>query len=914
MDKLFALVVSGAVSGAVYSLLAVGLVLTYSTSRIFNFAQGAIAFAATLLFYELTQGFGWPVVPALVLSIALISALGVLVNEVVFRRLVDAQDATRIVATVGLSIAIPAIALLAVEVAVDTFHVDIPRGDNIVFPPGLGPAPKHIWNIGAVTIDSNQAIAPAVAVVAAGGLWLLVTGTRVGLRMRAAVDRRSLAEYRGIDSLAVSRLAYALSFGIAGLAGIAGAPFFSLTPSSYTAMMVVASAAAVFARLRSLPMALLGGLLLGLAQSLFSGYVHVLEDIPGVASAVPYVLLFGCLLFLARDRTRAAGQVAEVVPADPLAVLPWWRRALPWAVTTVAVLVALYVVSEYQLGLLTRGLALAVIFLSFTVVTGIGGMVSLAQASFALFASVLAGKLVDSGMPLFPAAGVAIAATALVGALFALPSLRLGGLALALSTLALALIGDQVLFAYQPFTNGSYGWTVPRPTIGPFDLGPDRPMAILLLIVVLLLVAAIGNLRRSPSGRAMLAVRSSEAAASSVGLSMARSKLRVFTISAAIAGLGGVLLASVNRSVSTAGIPVQIGLTWLAIVVLMGIRRPAGAVLGALVFVLSPEIIGTFTTSTRIQDILFGLGAVQLAKSPDGILTAATAARRRWSERRAAAVTGVAPPDATPAAAVAAVGAATDAVARPAAGVAVVDGGPDGAAAGNGGAVLALRGVHASYDQVEVLHGVDLDVRPGAITVLLGAGGAGKSTLCAVAGGDVATTAGSVRFLDHDVTGLAGHRRARLGMASAPESRGIFPGLSVAENLTLVLPDAADREQALDRFPALAERRRVEAGYLSGGEQQMLALAPLVIHPPRLLIADEPSLGLAPLVVEQVLALLVELRDAGSSILLSEEKATRVMGIADHVAFLTLGRVTWAGPAGEVDLARLTDAYLEARR
>ncbi|HEV7763270.1 MAG TPA: ATP-binding cassette domain-containing protein [Acidimicrobiales bacterium] len=910
MDKLFALVVSGAVSGAVYSLLAVGLVLTYSTSRIFNFAQGAIAFAATLLFYELTQGFGWPVVPALVLSIVLISALGVLVNEVVFRRLVDAQDATRIVATVGLSIAIPAVALLAVEVAVDTFHVDIPRGDNIVFPPGLGPAPKHIWNIGAVTIDSNQAIALAVAVVAAGGLWLLVTGTRVGLRMRAAVDRRSLAEYRGIDSLAVSRLAYALSFGIAGLAGIAGAPFFSLTPSSYTAMMVVASAAAVFARLRSLPMALLGGLLLGLAQSLFSGYVHVLEDIPGVASAVPYVLLFGCLLFLARDRSRAAGQVAEVVPADPLAVLPWWRRALPWAVTAVVVLVALYVVSEYQLGLLTRGLALAVIFLSFTVVTGIGGMVSLAQASFALFASVLAGKLVDSGMPLFPAAGVAIAATALVGALFALPSLRLGGLALALSTLALALIGDQVLFAYKPFTNGSYGWTVPRPTIGPFDLGPDRPMAILLLVVVLLLVAVIGNLRRSPSGRAMLAVRSSEAAASSVGLSMARSKLRVFTISAAIAGLGGVLLASVNRSVSTASIPVQIGLTWLAIVVLMGIRRPAGAVLGALVFVLSPEIIGTFTTSTRIQDILFGLGAVQLAKSPDGILTAATAARRRWSERRAVAAAGVAPPDATPAAAVAAVAVATDAVARPAAGVVVVvDGGADEA-----GAVLALRGVHAGYDQVEVLHGVDLDVRPGAITVLLGAGGAGKSTLCAVAGGDVATTAGSVHVLDHDVTGLAGHRRARLGMASAPESRGIFPGLSVAENLMLVLPDAADREQALDRFPALAERRRVEAGYLSGGEQQMLALAPLVIHPPRLLIADEPSLGLAPLVVEQVLALLVELRDAGSSILLSEEKATRVMGIADHVAFLTLGRVTWAGPAGEVDLARLTDAYLEARR
>lgn len=172
-------------SGAVYSLLAVGLVLTYSTSRIFNFAQGAIAFASTLLFYELTQGFGWPVAPALLLSIGLIAALGVAVNEVVFRRLVDAQDATKIVATVGLSIAIPAIALLIVEVAVDTFHVDIPRGDNIVFPPGLGPSPKHVWSWGAVTIDSNQAIALGVAVVVALALWLLMTATATGLRMRA---------------------------------------------------------------------------------------------------------------------------------------------------------------------------------------------------------------------------------------------------------------------------------------------------------------------------------------------------------------------------------------------------------------------------------------------------------------------------------------------------------------------------------------------------------------------------------------------------------------------------------------------------------------------------------------------------------------------------------------------------------
>lgn len=909
MDKLLALLVSGAVSGAVYSLLAVGLVLTYSTSRVFNFAQGAVAFAATLLFYELTQGLHWPVAVALVLSLLVVSAIGVAVNALVFRRLVDAAESTKIVATVGLSIAIPAIALFVVETAVDTFHANIPRGDNILFPPGLGPSPKEVWNVGPVTIDSNQVIALVVATVVAVGLWLLMTRTRIGLQMRASVDRPGLAEYRGVNTVAISRLAYALSFGIAGLAGITGAPFFSLTPASYTGILVVASAAAVFARLRSLPLALLGGLLLGLAQSLFSGYVHVLEDVHGLASAVPYVLLFAGLFFLGRDRSRTAGQVADSVSADPVAALPRWRRALPWLIGAVAIVVSLYLVSSYQLGLVTKGLALAIIFLSFVIVIGIGGMVSLAQASFALFASMLMGYLVDGGMALMPAAVIAVIATAAVGALFALPALRLGGLALALSTLALALIADTVLFAWQPFSNGTYGWTIPRPTLGSVDFGGDRAMAILLLVVVLVVVAMIGNLRRSPSGRAMLAVRSTEVAAASVGLSTARAKLRVFMFSAAIAGLGGVMLAMVNGSVTSASLPAQVGMSWLAIVVLMGVRRPAGAVIAALVFVLSPEIIGSVSSSVRIQDILFGLGAVQLAKSPDGILTALTSARlrmrNRGRERRAVAAAettlAVVPRAVTPT--------PSGALANP-----TTSPRDDPGATAGATAALVLHGVRAGYGEVEVLHGVDLAVAPGRITVLLGAGGAGKSTLCAVAGGGLEPTAGEVVLAGDDVTRLSAHARARRGVAIAPESRGIFPGLTVRENLEVVLPSAADREQAYERFPALAERRRLEAGSLSGGEQQMLALAPLVVHPPKLLIADEPSLGLAPLIVEHVLAVLAELRDAGTAVLLSEEKASRVLHLADDVAFLTLGRLTWAGPARDVDLQRLTDSYLEARR
>jgi len=916
MDKFVALLIGGAVSGAVFSLVAVGLVLTHTTARVFNFAQGAVAFVVTLCFYELTQGLHWPVPLAFVASVLVLAPLlGLATYGAVFRRLADAAESTKIVATIGLSIALPAIALLVIETAVDQFGASIPRGDNIHFPPGLGPTPKRIWTIGPATVDSNQVIALVVAAVAALGLSFLLRRTSLGLRMRATVDRRALAETRGVDTAGVSRLSFALSFAMAGLAGVAGATFFTLTPGAYTSILVIAAGAAVLGGLRSIPLAFAGGIALGLAQSFFAGYVTFAEDISGLSSAVPYVLLFGGLFLLTRDRSRVAGQVAEAGPGDPVVVLPRWRRALPWAVGAVVVVVLISTVDPYWLGLTNTSLAMAVIFLSFVIVTGIGGMVSLAQATFVLFASMLMGRLISDGLGVVPAMVIGVAAAALLGVVFALPALRLGGLALALSTLALALIGETVLFSWPPLSNRTYGWTVPRQRLGPIDLGDDRVLGIVLLVCVLLVVWLVTNLRDSATGRAILAVRSSEAAAASVGLSATRAKLRVFAIAATVAGVGGVLLAMVNQSVTTASVPAQVSLTWLAIVVLLGIRRPAGAVLAAFAFVMSPEVIGTFTDSARIQQILFGLGAVQLASSPDGILTAVTSFRRARSARRGTstpAATG-ALPDELPEE-----DGRGEAVADEVAGVTEPSptGAPstttaEGAAAAE--PVLVVSGLHAGYGDVEVLHGTDLTVHRGTVTVLLGANGAGKSTLGNAIAGTVPTTTGVIQVEGRELQHLPPHRRASLGVAFAPESRGIFPGLTVADNLALSLRDAADIEAVYQRFPQLAERRDLEAGFLSGGEQQMLALAPVTVHPPALLIADEPGLGLAPLVVGQILDIFRELRDAGSAILLIEEKATHVLDLADSVVFLSRGRTTWTRDAADVHIDQVAEAYLEAR-
>jgi ABC-type branched-subunit amino acid transport system ATPase component len=159
---------------------------------------------------------------------------------------------------------------------------------------------------------------------------------------------------------------------------------------------------------------------------------------------------------------------------------------------------------------------------------------------------------------------------------------------------------------------------------------------------------------------------------------------------------------------------------------------------------------------------------------------------------------------------------------------------------------------------------------------------------------------------------MASFQRARDGILLVPEARGIFPGLTVEENLTVLLRDDALRAKAYERFPILHQRRKQVAGLLSGGEQQMLSLAPALADPPKVLIADEPTLGLAPLAADAVMDAILELRDAGCAVLLVEEHAQNAMRVADTMVFMELGNVVWAGPREEASMELLTSAYLGA--
>ncbi|MCU1459829.1 MAG: hypothetical protein JWL73_3921 [Actinomycetia bacterium] len=969
MNELVNLVAAGLVTGAIYSIMASGLVLTYTTSGIFNFAHGAIAFAVAYLYYQLHSGYGLPIIPAVMISVFVFAPLlGLLLDRVMLHRLAKAPVYARIVGTIGLVVALPSLAqwivvTLGIKVLGLGGLLDSSAAASGRPVPGVGPTPPHVFHLfDTVVLDTNQLAVFAAALLAGASLWYVIRCTRLGLEMRAVVDREELADLRGVNPGRASASAWVLSVILAGLGGILIAPLFTLTDYVYTLVVLGSLAVVVLGGLRSIPIAFAGGLALGVVQNLVAGYSDrilpaALSGLTGLKASLPFVLVIVLLLLFGRDRTRRAGTTTSEVPRpDHRVGLSALRRRLPWAIGTLA-LVAYAMqwfsaswlrADTYGQTWIAQGLAIAVIFLSFVVVTGLGGMVSLAQATFVTAGGFTAGFCMNRDwqvdipgiaahghLNFFWAAAIAVLVATTVGALIALPMTRLGAISLALGTLACAFVASLLIFPLDSVSNHNVGWTIRQPALDlpglnqvndlivrghqpTFDTSQLPEQILLFLVVFGVVTMVIHALWRSASGRAMLAVRSSEVAAAAAGIRVDRTKVMVFALSAGIAGLGGVLLGLFSFQVDNSTAPPLVGLVWLALAVAFGIRRPGGALLAGLAYTGGTAIfhglasnlpggaVNDLVTSVYFVPILSGSLAILLAQEPDGLL-ALTGGRVRdlrargrrvaLIERTEALVHDGVVPEHERTHVPAAVRAPTGPPTRP---------------AGSDPSTFALRGVVGGYGDTEVLHGIDLELRPGEILALLGANGAGKSTLCAVAAGTLAPTAGTVWLNGIDVTASAPFLRARNGVLLVPEARGIFPGLTVAENLAVALRNDHQREAAYARFPILAARRKQIAGLLSGGEQQMLSLAPALADPPAVLIADEPTLGLAPLIAASLMESILELRDRGSAVLLVEEHAHNAFAVADTLALLELGTVVWTGPRIDADPELLAGAYLGA--
>lgn len=227
--------------------------------------------------------------------------------------------------------------------------------------------------------------------------------------------------------------------------------------------------------------------------------------------------------------------------------------------------------------------------------------------------------------------------------------------------------------------------------------------------------------------------------------------------------------------------------------------------------------------------------------------------------------------------------------------------------------LLEMRNIRAGYGIIDVLHGVDLVLQPGSVLALLGPNGAGKSTTLAVASGQIQPSGGQLLIAGREVNGAKPDALARAGVCLVPEGRGVFPNLTVAENIRMMTFSGASYSEVADKayelFPRLGERRKQLAGTLSGGEQQMLAMARAMATDPALLMLDELSMGLAPIIVEELYGQVAKLAEGGLSILIVEQFAQTVLGVADTAAIMLHGRVTRTGPPSEI-AEELTAAYL----
>jgi branched-chain amino acid transport system permease protein len=623
---LSAFVVGGLVLGGIYAISAVGLVLTYTSSRVFNFAHGAIAFFVAYFYYWLNSRHDWPIIPSALVTIGIVSPLvGLVLWAVLFRQLTNAPPAVRLVATVGLYVALTALTLLIFQ-------------DEEVFgrPPGLAPEPIRVFHIGGVAINANQLAVVIAAAVIAAALAFVLRLTTFGLAVRATVDSPRMAGVAGTNTAAVTAGSWMIGTTLAGLAGVLLMPILGLSQLQFTLLLIASFAAVVIGRMTSLTLAFAGAVGLGLLQQILIRYQPDRGVFAtGIRPSIPFAVMLLFLIIysytgLGRERFEVDTHAAATAALDAAALTPRppsrWRRALPGALFAVFVLTFPLWVDDFWLGVLAQGLALAIAFLSFTVVTGEGGMVSLCQITFAGVGGVVTAQLAtEAGWSVLAAVVVAGLCAVPFGLLVALPALRLGDLYLALATLAFGLLMDNLFFAQERFDHFGSGVPVPRPLIGAIEFGNDTAFFYLLAAVFAVVAVLVVNLRRSSTGLVLASVRTSEPAAATLGISITRAKLIAFAFSAFIAGLGGGLYVSVVGRATVTSFNVVVGIIWLAIVVTWGVRSTIGALLAGLAFVVFPQLPAVINQTPPswwgdVTPILFGLGAILVAREPRGVV------------------------------------------------------------------------------------------------------------------------------------------------------------------------------------------------------------------------------------------------------------------------------------------------------
>lgn len=882
------IVVIGAVLGSATGLSAVGVILVWRANRVVNFAAGALGGSAGLVSVHLFLEWQWPYAVAVLCAVGGGLLIGGLVEILVIRRFAQAPRLVLTVATIGL-----AQVLGGLELALPKALFGL---DAYILGAFETPLSSTTFEVGPVIITGDHLLVVAVVPVVVAGLAWFLRRSLAGTAIRAAAENTDRARLLGIPVRNLTTVVWMLAGGLAALTFVLKAPFLGATPAAIAgpAVMLPALAAAVVARMESMPVAFTTAVLLGVVDQV----VRWNTSSPELVDVVLLVVIVASLLARRGGRSRAHDADGGWRDAELIRRLPSQVTSLPAvrAATRAGavLLVAAAVIVPMRVGPGTANtLSIMAIWglvaVSLVVLTGWAGQISLGQFAFVGVGAIVAGNLVARwDVDLFVTLAAAAAAGSLAALLLGVPALRIRGPFLAVVTLAFAVVLDGYVLNPNVFPE-LIPQEVARPLLwGRVDLEQERNMLWFCLAALALGVTVAAGVRRSRSGRLMIAARDNAKATEAASVSTRWVTLSGFVFSGCLAGLAGALHVLLLHGARVGSYqPVQ-SVEIFSMATIGGLGSIGGAITGA------AGMRGMQDLDATVRLVVAGAGVlVVLWLVPSGLAGLAARMRDAVVGRLAAArgmdLEGQPLTDApTP----------SEATRRQDVGAPAV---------GTADDLLSVRDLRVSYGRLQVLFDVDLDVREGEVVALLGTNGAGKSTLLKAACGLVSSS-GSIRLGGVDLAGRTAEQIVRSGVALMPGGRAVFPTLTVEDHLRLACwtfrRDHRRIDEGLDRvegiFPVLRDRRRQLAGDLSGGEQQQLALAMTLLLQPRVLLIDELSLGLAPMVVGELCDVVRSLNDDGVTVVVVEQSVNVALTLAERAVFLEKGAVRFEGRTREL--------------
>ena len=909
MEQFLPFIVIGLSTGAVYGLAGMGLVLTYKTSGIFSFGYGAVAALGAFCFYFLNTEHNMAWMWAALISVGIFGPLLGLVLEFQARTLAAASETIKVVATVGL--------ILIAEAIGELWHpLNEPTFPNFL--------PQSTVDLLGVNVTWEQIIVFVFCLAASAVLFWFFQSVRLGVVMRGVVDNPDLVSMSGDDPVRVRRWAWIIGTVFAVIAGLFVAPDQPLDGITLATVVFAAFGAAAIGFFTNLPLTFAGGLMIGVAGALADKYSATISWIGGLPASLPFLILFVVLIVTPPRRLAQRRLLTQ------LHVRRTYHAPVPVRLAAGGVAVALLAVvpniASTNLVLWSGALIDMILFLSLGLLVRHSGQISLCQLAFAAIGAAAFGHFAASDhMPWLLALVLASLVAVPVGALIAIPAVRVSGVFLALATLGFGILAQDIFYTQSyMFGPTTLGIADPRPqiSIGGWHLYTDQGFYYLLLLIVILVVVTVTALSGGRLGRLLEAMADSPLALETQGATSSVLKVIVFCIASAMASMAGALTGMLyHYSVGTYFEPFN-SIYIVVIVVVVTIGNPWYAVIGAITYAVIPGYIQGATTNSVLL-LFFGFVAATAAYSTRSGTT--PAALRGFLDR----LGGHKPAPAAPGAAepfAAAVATAKKRDARPA------ESADSAAASTVAREGLVLRDLHVHFGGVKAVNGVSVEAPTGVITGLIGPNGAGKTTLFNACSGLTLPTSGRVFFHGVDVSREGPASRARRGLGRTFQRPELFNSLTVRQNVAIgreasmggrnplaqvfgsrranqLIASVVDEALTLTGTGRIADN---QVGLLTIGQRRLVELARALAGPFDTLLLDEPSAGLDGHETKQFGRVLkTVVAERGCGIFLVEHDMALVREICDYVHVLDFGQLIFKGTAEEMQSSdKVRAAYL----